>query len=168
MRYVTILTAVIALTTSVISTPANANWEFRAKQQYNKAKKVYQTRIEMARDRWDCPTYLPTKFFLSLMVTENQSLNPKSVSSAGAIGLMQIKPVVAKEIGLHGKLSHEYNNIWTGVGYLVSMKTRYKFNSLESIALAYKEGPTAAKRMIRSGFNPNDHEYVKRIKFLME
>jgi hypothetical protein len=160
MKYVIILAIVM------IPTFGNANWDESAHVQYVVADFKYRTSIEKACVRWSCPPFLTTNFFLALMVVENQPLNPRAVSSSGAVGLMQIKPSTAGDLGISGGLTNEYTNILSGVGYLTSLVKRYKFRTLDSVALAYKEGPTAARRIMRTKFNISSHPYNRRLALL--
>lgn len=86
--------------------------------------------------------------------------NPLAVSSKGAIGLMQLMPGTAKELGVD-----PYNaaqNLNGGIRYLKNMAIRYQ--DLDKTLAAYNAGPGALDR--HGGVPPFDEtkQYIRRIK----
>ncbi|MBW7857711.1 MAG: lytic transglycosylase domain-containing protein [Leptonema sp. (in: Bacteria)] len=86
--------------------------------------------------------------------------NPLAVSSKGAIGLMQLMPDTAKELGVD-----PYNpaqNLQGGIRYLKNMAIRYQ--DLDKVLAAYNAGPGAVDR--HGGVPPFDEtkQYIRRIK----
>lgn len=86
--------------------------------------------------------------------------NPLAVSSKGAIGLMQLMPGTAKELGVD-----PYNaaqNLNGGIRYLKNMAIRYQ--DLDKTLAAYNAGPGAVDR--HGGVPPFDEtkQYIRRIK----
>jgi len=85
---------------------------------------------------------------LAVLLRESR-FNPAAVSSAGAIGLMQLMPPTAAQMAVVDELPEDLLfdpcfNIRLGCSYLRWLSTRLKKN--EIVIAAYNAGPTAAKR----------------------
>lgn len=102
----------------------------------------YQSCFESAAASHDVP------LSLALAVSRGESnFNPKAVSTADAIGMMQILwPITAKDLGIteKAKLYEPCINIDAGVRYLRRMLDRYNNNVHLAIA-AYNYGPGRIK-----------------------
>jgi soluble lytic murein transglycosylase-like protein len=99
------------------------------------------------------------------VIQAESRFNPLAVSPVGAMGLMQLMPVIAKEYGALDPLDAK-QNIFAGVKYLSNLLDRYNGNV--SIALAgYNAGPTAVKRF--RGVPPyrETRGYVRKIQNLI-
>ena len=83
-----------------------------------------------------------------------------AVSSAGAVGLMQIMPDTAKSLGVNPYNPEE--NIDGGVRYLKKMAG--EFQSLDEVLAAYNAGPGSVKKY--GGIPPYNEtkNYVKQIR----
>lgn len=111
-------------------------------------------------------------FALSVM-REESLMNPEIVSSAQAIGLMQIIPETGRDLGkiLHRrdidkqKLFDPEVNINLGILYLSRLFKEYKGN-IYYVLCAYNAGPKALKKWIGRR-QPNDDidEFIERIPY---
>ncbi|MBC8436961.1 lytic transglycosylase domain-containing protein [bacterium] len=82
-------------------------------------------------------------------------------SSAGAIGLMQIMPSVAKDFNTSkNELKDPYVNITLGVKLLSKLARRYE-NDAKMVLIAYNEGPSRADKMNRK--HKKAHNYANKV-----
>lgn len=85
---------------------------------------------------------LPPELVRSVAEIESR-LRQDAVSPKGAIGLMQLMPATARELGVEPTLAHE--NALGGARYLRELLIRYRGNSALALA-AYNAGPGAVAR----------------------
>lgn len=112
--------------------------------------------------RYDCPPEL----VLAIIVVES-SFRHRAVSSKGAVGLMQLRPFVAKamarEMGIPleaGRVFDPELNVKLGLFYLSRLLLR--FGDLEVALVAYNYGPTYVARRLKAG-KPLPRTYVRRV-----
>jgi len=89
---------------------------------------------------------VPPDLALAVMQAESQ-FNPRAVSPSGAIGLMQVLPSTARDLGVTNAedLFEPETNVNVGLQYLSNLLSKYKGN--EKLALAaYNAGPGAVDR----------------------
>jgi soluble lytic murein transglycosylase-like protein len=112
---------------------------------------------------WAAKKYaLPDSFVRSVMKAES-GFQPNAVSPKGAIGLMQLMPETAREMGVDPRDPHQ--NADGGAQYLRDLLARYESdpNQLLLALAAYNAGPAAVERY--HGVPPyrETREYILRV-----
>lgn len=99
---------------------------------------------------------------LVLAIIEIESnFNVKAVSSAGAIGLMQVMPEW-RELGLDGDLKDIDTNIHHGIVVYGFYEKMYN-NDMRIALSAYNRGPDKVQRDIRANRDPTSNGYADKI-----
>ena len=95
------------------------------------------------------------------VIQAESGFNRWAVSPKGAMGLMQLMPATARDLGVSDPF-HPAENIRAGVAYLAQLLTRFKQNVEHALA-AYNAGPTRVERY--DGVPPyrETQAYVKKI-----
>lgn len=98
------------------------------------------------------------------VIHAESAFRPRAVSSKGAMGLMQLMPGTAKDMGVENAMAPE-ENIQGGVKYLAMLLDENRGNT-RLAAAAYNAGPGAVKRY--GGVPPyaETQTYVKRVRIL--
>ena len=98
----------------------------------------YAAFIDEAAQRFE----LPASWIRAVLQAESGS-DPRAVSPAGAMGLMQIMPVTWDELRVHHSLGADpfdpRDNILAGAAYLRQLHDRY--GSIRAMLAAYNAGP---------------------------
>lgn len=98
---------------------------------------------------------------LEAVVEQESGFDPMSISKAGAMGLMQLMPETALELGVTDPFNPE-QNLRGGASYLKKMLNKY--GNVDLALAAYNAGPG---RVDRAGGIPDiaeTKEYVQKIK----
>jgi soluble lytic murein transglycosylase-like protein len=98
------------------------------------------------------------------VIHAESAFRPQAVSSKGAMGLMQLMPGTARDMGVVNAMAPE-QNIRGGVKYLAMLLDENRGN-LRLATAAYNAGPGAVKRY--GGVPPYEETqtYVRRVKIL--
>ncbi len=102
---------------------------------------------------------------LTAMAQQESGFNKDAVSKTGAMGIMQIMPETAKELGLEHPFD-AYENIMAGANYISQKLKQYKGN-LDKALAAYNAGSSVVERY--GGVPPygETRSYVKNVKAIM-
>ncbi|HET8651283.1 MAG TPA: lytic transglycosylase domain-containing protein [Gaiellaceae bacterium] len=98
-------------------------------------------RFRDAFERAARETELPLALLVSVARVES-NLRVRARSDAGALGLLQVMPATARELGLD--VDHPPSNVLAGARYLRLMFDR--FDSMDLALAAYNAGPTAVEK----------------------
>jgi len=127
----------------------------RSTARYITPIRTYDDLIKRASRRHGVPAAL-----VKAVIHAESAFNPQAVSPKGAMGLMQLMPATAQQLGV-AKPFHASQNVQGGTRYLRSLHERYG-NWTHTLA-AYNAGPTAVDHY--RGVPPYDEtrQYVKRV-----
>lgn len=132
--------------------------DWRATQLFRDA---YASEIENAAH-----TFHVDPSLVRAIIHAESGFNANARSPKGALGLMQLMPTTARELGVvHPLVPGE--NIQGGVRYLAQMLVRFK-SDVALAAAAYNAGPEAVQR--HAGVPPfrETQVYVQRVRILQE
>ena len=115
----------------------------------------YQDKIKDLASRYS----VPTAMIHSVMMVESAN-DPGAVSHKGAMGLMQLMPGTAKDMGVTDPFSPE-QNLEAGVKYLSKLNRRYQGDWEKTLA-AYNAGPSNVKDGKLPPFDETQN-YIKKV-----
>lgn len=98
---------------------------------------------------------------LSAVVATESQFDVASVSARGAVGLMQLMPDTARELGVVNRFNPE-QNLRGGARYLRRMIERYP-NNLSLALAAYNAGPAAVVRFRGVPPFPETKRYIRKV-----
>lgn len=108
---------------------------------------------------------LPPDLIVGIMLTESMGKPSARNSETGATGLLQVRPIVCKELRVRRcDLFNPHKNITLGVQYL-GLLQKYGFKD-EKLILAYGVGPTRAREIFKKKKNLARHSrYVRKVLY---
>ncbi len=136
----------------------------RRKTRVKRVSYKYSKSYERLLDRYvkKIASYFGVDYRLVKAVIRAESgFNPHAISPKGAIGLMQLMPDTAYEMGIYNP-GHPLHNLIGGVRYLKQMLKEFNGNLILALA-AYNAGPNAVKKY--GGVPPyrETREYIRRV-----
>ncbi len=129
--------------------------KFKPLNTNNNKMKIIEKAIDDASKRFHVP-----KRLLYGIIKAESSFNPYAVSKAGAIGLMQLMPQTALELGVRD-LFNIRENIMGGAKYIAKLIREFK--NYEKALAAYNAGPTNVEKF--GGIPPfkETQNYVRKV-----
>jgi soluble lytic murein transglycosylase len=115
----------------------------------------YDGLIQRASRRHGVPAAL-----VKAVIHAESAFDPKAVSPKGAMGLMQLMPATAEELGVVRPF-HATQNVYGGTRYLRSLHNRY--GSWTHTLAAYNAGPSAVDQYRGVPPYSETRQYVKRV-----
>lgn len=120
---------------------------------------AYDSFIEEAATRYSLPEGL-----LRSVIQEESGFDTTAESRAGALGLMQLMPALATELGVEQPFDPR-ENIMAGAQYLRALLDRHRGNVPLALA-SYNAGPGAVARYGKIPPFPETRRYVKKVTAL--
>jgi soluble lytic murein transglycosylase-like protein len=115
----------------------------------------YLPHVQAAESRYALPTGL-----LDALVWTESRYNPLAISKAGAVGLGQLMPGTARELGISNRFD-PIPNIFGAARYLRQMLD--KFGVVHLAIAAYNAGPGAVERVGGVPRNGETPDYVRNV-----
>ena len=118
-------------------------------------------------DTWDAlivaaaDKYKVDKALIKAVILAESGMNPGALSRSGAMGLMQLMPPTAKDLGVTDPWDPA-QNIDGGVRYLRKVLTMFQGDRRLALA-GYNAGPNLVKRIKAVPNYPETQTYVKRV-----
>lgn len=123
----------------ILSSMQEAQMKLPASPSGGGGEQDYANSINEAARQWNLDPAL-----LKAVVKQESGFNASAVSGAGAMGLMQLMPDTARELGVNNPMDAR-ENLMGGAKYLRSMLDRFDGNLTKALA-AYNAGPGAVEK----------------------
>jgi soluble lytic murein transglycosylase-like protein len=137
----------------------------RARRLSGRLLAVPSEKLSDLLDRWSGEHELDSRLVHAVVQVES-GYNPRALSNKGAIGLMQLMPETARELGVGDPWDPE-QNVRGGTAYLKQMIDMFS-GDLELALAAYNAGPTAV--LDHAGIPPyaDTRAYVRQVLCLYD
>ncbi len=110
----------------------------------------------------------PNAALIHALIKQESGFAKGALSSAGAVGFMQVMPDTAKQIARKLKIKYSSRKLGSDIDYNIKIGSYYvnsllkKFDDSKILAIAsYNAGPNATKRWIREFYDPRDYSDTK-------
>jgi soluble lytic murein transglycosylase len=105
-------------------------------------------------------------YFVAALMRQESRFNPRAVSGAGAIGLMQVMPATGRQLGRASRedLMNPETNIRLGTRFLADQMRTYG-SRVDAVLAAYNAGPSRMNRWRSFPEFPSQDLFVERIPF---
>jgi len=118
--------------------------------------KTYQKYIKQASEKYGIDAKL-----IKAVIEVESNFNEFAISSKGAMGLMQLMPATAAELGVFNPFD-PWSNIDAGTRYLKRLITKFDGNIHLALA-AYNAGPTVVAKNNAVPPYAETHKYIKKV-----
>jgi len=148
----------------VSNVPVDTRYRFKQKE---KIRKIQDSLYEIRRKRYDSLIKKIAKEkgldpdLLRAVVEVESYYDPNAVSSKGAMGLMQLMPETARELGVVNPFDPD-DNLKGGAQYLRRLIEKY-VDRLPLALAAYNAGETAVDRYQKIPPYPETQNYVRKV-----
>ena len=126
----------------------------------------YQNSIHIASKKFDIPAS-----WINAVITVESNWNPRAMSSAGAVGLMQLMPKTYDDMRLQYGLGRDpfdtHDNIMAGTAYLKQMHVKF---GRDGFLAAYNAGPSLYQQHLsgRRSLPRETRSYVAKLDALLD
>lgn len=139
----------------------NENWKRDAIKAVKEVPEKFGMDITEAAWEYDVAPSIIT----AIIVVESLG-DPNAVSFAGARCLMQTKDFIGEEVDMPGNSCDPQESIMRGTAYLARMRDHYGYDWMEAMLVAFKDGPSAARKYSSSEIY--NHPYTKKVRFVLK
>ena len=146
----------LSRTTAMDAAPTLQPATFRTTRSLTRRSAQYDGLIEQNATEHGVSPHL-----VRAVIQQESGFNPRAVSHKGAMGLMQLMPATATELGVLDPFDPS-ENIRAGVKYLKGLLTKFAENVPLALA-AYNAGPTAVEKYGAVPPYRETRDYVSRI-----
>ena len=113
----------------------------------------------------------PNSNLIHALIKQESGFAMGAVSSAGAIGFMQIIPETAKQTSKKLKIKYSSKRLKNDIDYNIKIGSKYisdlleKFNNSKILAIAsYNAGPNSSRRWIKEFYDPSQYSNAEDYK----
>ena len=150
-----------AAQTYAVPTTGTATAEFRTTKPISRRAMPFDTMIEE-----NAAVHGVSPHLVRAVIQQESGFNPRALSHKGAMGLMQLMPATATELGVSDPFNPS-ENIRAGVAYLKGLLVRFQDN-IELALAAYNAGPRAVTKYGAIPPYRETRNYVSRITNTIE